>query len=291
MSLRNRVLTFLLGLMLLIQIVTLYLADAASNRNANTLVGESLVTTMQSFYNSINSRNEALTLAGRTLSGDYAFKIAYATTGPQTVKSALTNYRYRFGTDLMLILDLDGNNQILSGIEPGPSMQYGEPFPFPDFLQTLEEDGQASGIIHYNNRLYSITAVPLLTPVPAAWIVIGYEVNGDFVQHVQQEDTTRITLVYDKAGSRTIHVSTLPAEHQLQAEKAINTGGWSLESGYEMRLGQSTYITYVSHLPSWGGINAYTMMQRDMGETRAPYFQIRILLITITLLALLLSIF
>ena len=283
--------TFFLGLLLLIQFVSLYLVDVANTRNANNLIGESLVTTVQAFHNSINSRNDALILAGRTLSGDYAFKVAYATSGPQTIRSALTNHRHRIGADLMLLLDLDGKYKILSGIEPGPTMQPGEPFPFPDFLQELENNGQASGIIHYNNRLYSIIAVPLLTPVPTAWIVIGFEVNGDFIQHLQLEGTTQISLAYDKAGRHRIQVSTLSPRQQTLVENTINNGEWFMDNKYEMHSGNSNYLTYVSRLPSWGSEPAYAILQRDRDEALAPYFRVRLLLIIISLLALLVSIF
>ena len=283
--------TFFLGLLLLIQMVSLYLVDVANTRNANNLIGESLVTTVQAFHNSINSRNDALILAGRTLSGDYAFKVAYATSGPQTIRSALTNHRHRIGADLMLLLDLDGKYKILSGIEPGPTMQPGEPFPFPDFLQELENKGQASGIIHYNNRLYSIIAVPLLTPVPTAWIVIGFEVNDKFIQHLQLEGATQISLAYDKAGTRRIQVSTLPPRQQSLVENTINGGEWFMDNQYELHAGQSNYLTYVSRLPSWGSEPAYAILQRDRDEAMAPYFRVRLLLIIISLLALLVSIF
>lgn len=275
----------------MIQFVSLYLVDVANTRNANTLIGESLVTTVQAVHNSINSRNDALTLAGRTLSGDYAFKVAYASSGPQTVKSALTNHRHRIGADLMLLLDLDGKYQILSGIEPGSAIQPGEPFPFPDFLQSLTENGQASGIIHYNNRLYSIIAVPLLTPVPTAWIVIGFEVNNDFIQHLQLEGATQISLAYDKAGKRRIQVSTLPAAQQSLVESAINSGDWYMDNNFEMHAGGSNYLTYVSRLPSWGGEPAYAILQRDRDEAMAPYYRVRLVLIIISLLALMVSIF
>jgi len=246
---------------------------------------------VQAFHSRINSRNEALTLAGRTLSGDYAFKVAYATTGPETVKSALTNQRHRIGADLMLLLGLDGKYQILSGTETGPSMQPGVLFPFPDFLSELEDKGQATGIIHYNNRLYSIIAVPLKTPVPAAWVVIGFEVNDDFIRHLQQEGATQISLVYDKAGTRTIQVSTLPHDLLLLVANEINNGDWFTETRYEMQLGKSSYLTYVSRLPSWGSEHAYAILQRDRDEAMTPYFRVRLLLIIISLLALLLSIF
>jgi len=275
----------------LIQIISLYLFDIANTRNANTLIGEAILTTVQAFHNSINSRNNALILAGRTLSGDYAFKVAFATTGPHTVQSALQNHRRRIGADLMFLLDLDGNYLIFSGIEPGPAMQPGKLFPFPDFLQEVASAGEASGIIHFNDRVYSIIAVPLLTPVPAAWVVLGFEIDGDFIRDLQQESATQISLVYDTKVARSIQVSTLDAIQQTLVEDAINSGDWFLENVYEMQSGKSAYLTYVSQLPSWGSEHAYAILQRDREVAMAPYFRIRLLLIVISLLALLLSIF
>lgn len=290
-SFRSRILTFFLGLLLLVQFVSLYLVDIANTRNANNLIGESLLTTVQAFHNRLDSRNDALTLAGRTLSGDYAFKVAVATSDPATTRSALTNHRHRIGADLMLLLGLNGKYRTISGIQPGPAMQPGKPFPFPDFLQALEKNGHASGIIHFNNRLYSIIAVPLLAPVPTAWIVIGFEVNGNFIQHLHQSGTTQISLAYDTGDTRRIQVSTLQPRQMTLVEHAINNGDWSLDNKYEMHTGQSDYLTYISNLRAWGGEHVYAILQRDRAEAMAPYYRVRLLLIIISLLALLLTIF
>lgn len=249
---------------------------------------------MRAFHDSINSRNDALILAGRTLSGDYAFKQAFANIdrlGPETVQSALSNQRQRIGADLMFLLDLDGNYQVISGVRPGPTMQPGDPFPFPDFLATLENAGQASGIIHFNDRLYSIIGIPLLSPVPAAWVLIGFDVNGDFIARLQEDSTAEISVAYDNPGSHVIQVSTLPPAQQVDVERAINAGDWVLDAGYEMRVGRADYLTYVSRLPSWGSGNVYAILQRDRDQALAPYYSLRILLIAISLLALVVSVF
>ncbi len=277
--------------MLLVQLVSLYLVDAANTRNANALIGESLVTTVRSFHNSINSRNDALTLAGSTLSGDYAFKIAYATSGPETVESALTNQRLRIGADLMFLLDLSGNYQIVSGIAPGPGMQAGDPFPFADFMQALENNGEVSGIIHLNSRLYSVIGIPLLSPVPVAWVILGFEVNEAFIGQLLDESGTAITVAYDVDENYSIQVSSLVEELRFQVEEAINASGLVTDSNYEMQVGDAPYLTYISSLAAWGGEQVYAILQRDRNQALAPYFRLRVLLIVISLLALLVSLF
>jgi len=276
---------------LLVQLVSLYLVDAANTRNANALIGESLVTTVRSFHNSINSRNDALTLAGSTLSGDYAFKIAYATSGPETVESALTNQRLRIGADLMFLLDLSGNYQIVSGIAPGPGMQAGDPFPFADFMQALENNGEVSGIIHLNSRLYSVIGIPLLSPVPVAWVILGFEVNEAFIGQLLDESGTAITVAYDVDENYSIQVSSLVEELRFQVEEAINASGLVTDSNYEMQVGDAPYLTYISSLAAWGGEQVYAILQRDRNQALAPYFRLRVLLIVISLLALLVSLF
>ena len=278
-------------MLLLIQFVSLYLVDIANSRSANTLIGESLVTSGQAFFNSINSRNEALTLAGRTLSGDYAFKQAYFTSGTDTVQSALANQRQRIGADLMFLLDLEGNFEVISGFAPGPGMQPGEPFPFADFLVELENTGQASGIIHFNDSLYSIIGIPLLAPVPTAWVLLGFEIDSEFIQQLLAESATQITVAYDNNREHIIQVSTLPADAAQQVGLAINREALVMDTGFEMQAGDVEYFTYVSRLTSWGNENVYAILQRDRNQALAPYYSLRILLIVISLLALLVSVF
>ncbi|NNE39174.1 MAG: hypothetical protein HKN08_12780, partial [Gammaproteobacteria bacterium] len=75
---RSRILSFFLGLIIIIQISSLYFVDYANTQNARELVGEALNATSQAFNNQIVTRNNGLTQAGRLLSGDFAFKTAYA---------------------------------------------------------------------------------------------------------------------------------------------------------------------------------------------------------------------
>jgi len=290
-SFRSRILTFFLGLLLLIQLSSLYLVNVANTQNANTLIGEALLTTVQAFHNSVTTHNNALILAGRLLSGDYAFKTAYATGSQGTIQTALQNQRRRIGADLMLLLDLDGKYLSTSGIRPDTTSLPGLPFPFPDFIEKLNAEGEASGIIHFHDGLYSIIAVPLQTPVPTAWIVLGFQINERFIQELQQAGGASITLVSESASARTIQVSLLARELQPPVAAAINNGHWLLDSVFEMPAGKSTLLTFISRLPSWGSERTYALLQRDRNEAMAPYYKLRILLIAISLLALLLSIF
>lgn len=277
--------------MLSIQLSSLYLVDLANTRNADALIGEALLATVQAFNSGIGVRNEALILAGRLLSGDFAFKTAYATGSDRTIGTALQNQRQRIGADLMLLLDLDGNYLSVSGIEPTPALAAGQPFPYPDFLAALSDNGEASGFIRFEDRLYSIIAVPLLTPVPSAWIVLGFAIEGEFLAGLQQEGTTQISLVYAEAGARSIQVTTLDAAQRQTIADVINNGDWSAETLYELRAGTARFITYIASLQSFGGERVYAMLQRDREIAMTPYYRLRLLLIVISAVALLVSIF
>lgn len=276
---------------MLIQFISLYLVDIANTRNADALIGEALITTVQSFHNRVSSRNEALMQAGSLLSGDFAFKTAFGTGSPRTIESALQNHRRRIGADLMLLLDLSGNTISASGSIPDPSLAPGTRFPFPDFIRTATDAGRASGMVYFHDRLYSLIAVPLLTPVPSAWIILGFQIDAGFIKDLLQETNTQISLVHDAGGHHGIPVSTLPEVQRAGIETAINDGSWSPESIYVMRSGPSTYLSYVSRLPYWGGEPAFALIQRDRDAAMQPYFRVRLLLIGISLLALLFSLF
>lgn len=205
--------------------------------------------------------------------------------------SALENLRHRIGADVMFLLELDGRFKSFGGIQPDPSIRPDMAFPFADFLEELNDTGEASGIIHFQDSLYSIIGVPLLTPVPSAWTILGFEIDSKFLEDLQQESSTQISVAYLKDNYRTIQVSTLPQERLLQVQSAINGGDWTTGATFEMRVRKLAFISYVSDLTSWGADPAYAILQRDLNEAMAPYYRLRVTLILLSLVALLFSVF
>ena len=254
------------------------------------LVGEALNTTASAFNNQINTRNNALTQAGKLLSGDFAFKTAYASMREQTIRSALDNHRQRVGADLMLLLSLDGKTIAGSGQTAGSFIDEKNMFPFPDFIGRVMEVGEASGMVAQDNAIYSIIAVPLLTPVPSAWIILGFQVDDTLIRQLQQDSHAEVSIVTRSKADWKVGQTTLKTDATEALLNALQLSQPALGKTVDMQIDSSTWFTYISPLPHWGDTAIYAVLQRSSDDALAPYYRLRQLLLGLLVAALIISV-
>jgi adenylate cyclase len=106
-SLQGRILVFVLVALAVVQTVVFIVVDVANTRWVTDHVREDLEVGGQVFQRVLNARTEQLAATARLLSGDFAFKAAYAAGDRETIRSALENQQLRIGADMMMIVDLD----------------------------------------------------------------------------------------------------------------------------------------------------------------------------------------
>lgn len=255
-----------------------------------TLVGEALNTTARSFNNQIGSRNEALTQAGKLLSGDFAFKTAWASGRTQTISSALDNHRQRIGADLMLLLSLKGETLAGSGQTAASFIDAQNMFPFPDFIDQVMTAGEASGMVAYNGNVYSIIAVPLLTPVPSAWIILGFQVDAELIRQLQQDSHAEVSIVTRDDNAMQVRLTTLDETVRDKLITALLQADPQTGTTIDLTMAETSWFTYISQLPSWGTTKIYAVLQRSGDDTLAPYYRLRQLLIGLMMTALIFTI-
>lgn len=102
----------------------------------------------------------------QVLSLDYPLRQAVASQNEQTVLSALRNHGRRVGATRMQWIALDGT--ILGDTAVPASV--GKSFDFPDMLEEAASDGKARGISILDGKAYWIVLVPVIAPIPIAYI-------------------------------------------------------------------------------------------------------------------------
>ena len=107
-SFRARILTFVVGVLLLVQGAVLLSVHAANLRGARQHVNEALELTAAAFRRSLQVREQILVEKARLLSSDFAFKQVAATRDSATIRSALENHSGRVGAQVMMLLDPAG---------------------------------------------------------------------------------------------------------------------------------------------------------------------------------------
>jgi diguanylate cyclase (GGDEF)-like protein len=164
MSLRTRIaLTFLL-LLTAVLAAALGSVSFANRVNAQHAVKRQL-----------ESNRRLLTLAARGVADDYAFREAVAERDTNTLVSALENGGTRIGAAMVVLTSLNGQVMAASGSRAA----VGAHFPIESLQRDATSPESAPSVMVDNGKIYQLVAVEVKSPLPVAWIIMGFELDQD----------------------------------------------------------------------------------------------------------------
>jgi diguanylate cyclase (GGDEF)-like protein len=164
MSLRTRIaLTFLL-LLTAVLAAALGSVSFANRVNAKHAVKRQL-----------ESNRRLLTLAARGVADDYAFREAVAERDTNTLVSALENGGTRIGAAMVVLTSLNGQVMAASGSRAA----VGAHFPIESLQRDATSPESAPSVMVDNGKIYQLVAVEVKSPLPVAWIIMGFELDQD----------------------------------------------------------------------------------------------------------------
>jgi diguanylate cyclase (GGDEF)-like protein len=164
MSLRTRIaLTFLL-LLTAVLAAALGSVSFANRVNAKHAVKQQL-----------ESNRRLLTLAARGVADDYAFREAVAERDTNTLVSALENGGTRIGAAMVVLTSLNGQVMAASGSRAA----VGAHFPIESLQRDATSPESAPSVMVDNGKIYQLVAVEVKSPLPVAWIIMGFELDQD----------------------------------------------------------------------------------------------------------------
>ena len=208
--LQTRILVFFLGFLLVVQGLTFLAVTTANSRSVNEQIENDLEVTGRVFHRFVADRVGQLILSATLLSGDFAFKQAYADGDRETLYSAVKNLQEnRIGADVMMLADAEDYSIIIDTLHPERQrVEIG----FPELIEASEDTGQpTTSLTTIDGDLYRIVVVPLLAPEPVAWIVIGLLIDDDFAREIKELTRTEISFVTrEPRGDFVVVSTTLP---------------------------------------------------------------------------------
>lgn len=164
MSLRTRIaLTFLL-------LLTAVLAAALGSVSLANRVNAQHAVKWQ-----LESNRRLLTLAAHGVADDYAFREAVAQRDTNTLVSALENGGTRIGAAMVVLTSLGGQIMAASGSRAA----VGAHFPIESLQQDATSPESAPSVMVDNGKIYQLVAVEVKSPLPVAWIIMGFELDQD----------------------------------------------------------------------------------------------------------------
>ena len=285
-SLQSRILFFFLGLFALVQIITFLAVATASWRSTNQQIENDLLVSGRVFNRFIGERVEQLMLNAKLLSGDFAFKQAFAHGDRETLLSAVSNLReHRIGADVMLLADADEYSVIIDTLHPAV---HDVPFAFPELIETAEDSGEPSSSVRtIDGRLYRLIVVPLLAPEPVAWITVGFLVNDELADGLKRLTLTDVSfLTKGLADDWAVVASTLPSSLRRALAREASNGHDGSDRSFTLTVNDERFLAL--NIPF--GERLTVVLQRSLDKALAPFQRLYRFLVALTVLALALSV-
>jgi diguanylate cyclase (GGDEF)-like protein len=285
-SLQTRILAFLLVLTVVVQVGGFALINTAGMSAARRTASAELASGARVFERLLEQDAQRLTQGARLLSADYAFREAIATGNAETIASGLTNHGKRIDADLMMLVDFErrvSTNTLGAAI--------GQPFPFPQLLESAETAQQASAMVLLGGRLYELMIVPVLAPPPIAWVAVGFAVDDELARDMQRLTRLQVSFLSRPAnGAWQLQGSTLQDWERQALLRDVAANRFAGGDRDEDSVGADESITRVVALSPRGRESVIAVLQEPLSAALEPFRRLQRQLLLISLLAVFVSI-
>lgn len=277
-SFRARILTFVFGLLVVVQVAVLLAVNVANVREARRHIDEALGLTASALRRSLHARDQILLEKAQLLSADFAFKEAFATGEHDTLLSALENHQGRIGGSVMMLLGMEGH-VLADTLHPDT---HGSPSVLLPLVSAAmdTEFGEASSIQAIDGEPYQLVVVPLFTPEPSAWIVIGIALEDAFAAELRRETRTHVSLLWRQPRGWTVFSSTMePAARPILAA-SLAASVDEPQHSIRIQVAGDEFVSWVAPVANTGS-DVVAVLQRSLDEALRPFMRLRAVLLLI----------
>ena len=258
-SFRGRLVAVFVGLFAVI-LATCFLVVAVTVRaSARHEIGEELRLAGTLFVRQLESRSQQLVAATRLLSGDFALKTAAATADQETTRSVLANHRQRIEADVLMLVSPEGSIAADTR-QPG---RLGAAFPLSRLLEEADQAGEASRIAVIDGGLYRLAIVPLLAPVPIAWLCAGFAIDDRSAADLRRLTGLHVSFLRRQDSGFTMHASTLDGADRDELQRGLAAA----RPAGVIKLGGHPHVIRAEPVSD----EVLVVLQRPLAEALQPY--------------------
>lgn len=298
-SFQTRLVLFFVALFALVQALTFTAVQTGIVNNIFDQARDQLMAAGGILERRILATTEDLAQGTSILASDFGFRQAVATADHSTIISALDNLATRIRADRIMLLSLDGvvvadTGSAIDASARGDIVTIGQanaPFPFADMTEEAELKGRAVSIAVLDGRIYQLVVVPILAPVPIAWITIGLEIGDVFATDMRRQSTVPVDVSFGFAsaqGDWMIESSTIAMPLRNVLAAALKNR--PLTTPMTLDLGGADYVTVVAPVPGpQQSETVYAILQYSLDVALKPYRSLFIQLLILAATAILAS--
>ena len=265
-------------LLLVVQAVGLSLTNVVLSRSAHEDIRQSL-RTGEGVFNLLREDNSRqLAQAASILSADFAFREAIATADHATMTSALVNHGARIHADVMMLVGID--NVLLA--DTSRHNRSGKPFPFPELVKEAEQRRQATAMVVLDGGLYQLVVVPVLAPLPIAWLALGFNIDDNFAKNLKSLTALEVSFATRPGldGQWKLLATTMPANESAALPRVLaDPANTAVAGTAELRMNGEDYVALISELNTQRDQIVVTVLQRSVQQALAPLRHLQVILL------------
>ena len=287
-GLQTRIVVAFVALLCTLQIAAFAIVHVTGATTTEENLAHELITGERVFNRVLDQSADQLAQGARILSSDFAFREAIASNDRATITSALANHGARIKADVMLLVGLD--QKVIA--DTLPDTMAGQAFSLSRQLGTAEAKGSAAAMVQFGGAIYQIVIVPVLAPVPIAWVVVGHLIDDEDARDLAQLTGLQVSFV-SRDGDARWHMegSTLPTALRLPLIAALTRLKIAHATGARtVALNGDDYMTLASSNGTAGDGRVIAVLQRPLTEALRPFNQLQQQLLIVSVFALLLAI-
>src|SRR4030095_339655 len=176
-------------LVVLIQVSALVLIGTVGAESVRRSVSTEVSRGAKAFERLLDLDTQRLAEGTRVLAAEPAFREGITTNDRNALTPMLTKQGKRIGASLMMLVGPD-YKVITATLEP----EVGRRILFPKLLDRAAAAQQASGVASVGGQLYQLAVVPVMAPLPVAWVIAGFKLNDALAQDLKSQTGLEVSL-------------------------------------------------------------------------------------------------
>jgi diguanylate cyclase (GGDEF)-like protein len=286
-SLQARIIAPFVLLIVLVQVGGYLLINTVGVSAARKSVGAEVVAGTRVFDRFLEQDTDRLVQGTRLLTADYAFRETVATRDRGTIASVLANHGKRIDAALMLLVGLD--RTVLA--DASGNAINDRRFAFPELLDRAADAQQAAAMVVLDGELYQLVIVPVLAPLPVAWLAAGFRVDDALAQDLRRLTRLNVSFMTQAQGEPwRVQASTLADAERMALVRDFGAGRFADGERKGDADDSGEAITRVLDLSIRGDERVVAVLQRPLAVALEPYWQLQRQLMLISLVGVVISI-
>src|ERR1035437_7294751 len=272
-------------LLLVVQVAVLVLINSVLSNSTHDEIRSNLKTGERVFSLLREDNTRLLIQSARILSSDFAFRETIASADKETIASALSNHGARINSDLMMLV---GTDNILIADTLAASLA-GTSFFFTDLIKLAQAKGEANAFVTVGHDLYQVVVVPVLAPLPIAWLALGFKIDDSFARNLNSLTSLDVSFLAKTKSADTWNVlaTTLPAISSMELARSISSSLATRSSASaSLHIADDDYLSLASRLDSGGDTIVIAVLQRSYQQALQTLRHLQTILLILSAVAL-----